>query len=192
MCHMKLRVIQGNYIMHTKTILQTEMTFQVLIKCSLKSCMYNILMIHNNYHFQSIKPANYLKSSLDFEKIYHNEKIGFKVDSTCHTISNNHNVYHILQSNTKINKHKHANITNLVWTHDKVFQNHTCTFCLHAQPILNRLLQFLTLISTLITTKLLTKKKSINRNQKLWRNILETIINMHVMIRKNKFRCLKR
>jgi hypothetical protein len=59
-------------------------------------------MIHSNYLLKSIKPANYFKSSLDFEKKYHNEKKGVKVDSTCHTISNNHNVYHILQSNTKI------------------------------------------------------------------------------------------
>jgi hypothetical protein len=78
-------------------------------------------MIHSNYLLKSIKPANYFESSLDFERKYHNEKIGVKVDSTCHTISNNHNVYHILQSNTKINKQKHANMTNLVWTHDNVF-----------------------------------------------------------------------
>jgi hypothetical protein len=102
--------------------------------------MYNILVIHNNHLFKSIKPTNYLKLSLDFEKKYHNEKICVKVDSTCHRISNIHNVYHILQSNTKINKQKHLNMTNLVWTHDNVFLNHTCTFNLHAQPILNRLL----------------------------------------------------
>lgn len=156
MCHMKPTIIQGNYITHTKTIMQTDMTFPFLITCSLKSCMYNILVIHNNHLFESIKPANYFKLSLDFERKYHNEKIGVKVDSTCHRISNIHNVYHILQSNTKINKQKHLNMTNLVWTHDNVFLNHTCTFNLHAQPILNRLLQFLTLINRLITTKLLT------------------------------------
>lgn len=78
-------------------------------------------MIHSNYLLKSIKPSNYFESSLDFERKYHNEKIGVKVDSTCHKISNNHNVYHILQSNTKINKQKHINMTNLVWTHDNVF-----------------------------------------------------------------------
>jgi hypothetical protein len=125
--------------MNIKTI-QNDMTFLLLIGFFLKHACILFLIIYNNYLFELIKPTNYLKSSLGFERKYHNEKIGVKVDSTCHTISKSHNVYHILQSNTKINKQKHANMTNLVWTHDNVFLNHTCTLSLHAQPILNKLL----------------------------------------------------
>jgi hypothetical protein len=96
------------------------MKFPLLIRFFLNHACTIFLIIHNNF-FESIKPANYLKSSLDFERKFHNEKIGVKVDSTYHTISNSHNVYHILQGNTKIYKQKHANMTNLLWTHVNVF-----------------------------------------------------------------------